>query len=563
MAGGQDSPLWHGAVLGRATQLDQDIVEISNDLTDRPRHSTSATFGTHNELFKFRNLFIRDNFGTYDFNSLDLFEQGRRAISTTTASRDTSDPNCRRRRFSVYQLGFYAGDVWRAAAAISRSRTALRLDAPIFPDEPLPRTPPSCALYGNRDRRRASTRGRWSPRAGFNWDLSNETHASSRFASAARTSSAGARPTSGCRINTRTPATSSVRMAVPVSTPTTGSPFVSGCRDNQPTNGRASAATERDQRRSIADYSFPRSAPRQRRLRPQPVSEGLIGNVELLYSKTTRRHRLPEPQPRGTPRRDLTAGHSTSARTRRSATSSSSPTPNEGHSWTSGDKDSNSRFRESLVRAGLLSLWPLGDGRTTAARARRARTGSTTTSGVLASTTCHWRSRTSLPDTGSRSRRFTRFRLGPTEASFSFYYERSDRAAVRYRYSNDVNGDQGTTNDLFYIPRDASDVIISNGTFDQLMAFINDGCDGLAPGTIVARNSCRGPWTNSLDFGTAFRVPMGRYRGEITFNVQNLINAFDSSSGLVEYAHITTASHPCRRPWIRSRANGSTRSTTS
>jgi hypothetical protein len=29
---------------------------------------------------------------------------------------------------------------------------------------------------------------------------------------------------------------------------------------------------------------------------------------------------------------------------------------------------------------------------------------------------------------------------------------------------------------------------------------------------------------------------MGRYRGEITFNVQNLINAFDSGGGLVEYA---------------------------
>ena len=126
--------------------------------------------------------------------------------------------------------------------------------------------------------------------------------------------------------------------------------------------------------------------------------------------------------------------------------------------------------------------------------------------------------------------------LGPTEASFSFYYNGQTGRPYAYRYSNDVNADQGTTNDLFYVPRDASDVIISNGTFDQLMSFINDGCNGLTPGTIVERNSCRGPWTNSLDFGTAFRVPMGRYRGEITFNLQNLINVFDSGSGLVEYA---------------------------
>ena len=39
-----------------------------------------------------------------------------------------------------------------------------------------------------------------------------------------------------------------------------------------------------------------------------------------------------------------------------------------------------------------------------------------------------------------------------------------------------------------------------------------------------------------MDSGTGFRVPMGRYRGEITFNVQNLLNSFSSSNGLVEYA---------------------------
>ncbi|HET9360009.1 MAG TPA: hypothetical protein VFO58_09670, partial [Vicinamibacterales bacterium] len=125
--------------------------------------------------------------------------------------------------------------------------------------------------------------------------------------------------------------------------------------------------------------------------------------------------------------------------------------------------------------------------------------------------------------------------FGPTEASFSAYYNGQTGRPYAYRYSNDVNVDGGTTNDLLYIPRDASDVIIANGTFDQLMNFINE-CEGMTAGAIVARNSCRGPWTNSMDFGVVFRVPMGRYRGEISFNLQNLINAFDSGNGLVEYA---------------------------
>ena len=58
-----------------ANELDQDVIELTDDFTlIRGKHT--FTSGTHNEFFKFRNLFIRDNFGTYRFASLDLFEQG-------------------------------------------------------------------------------------------------------------------------------------------------------------------------------------------------------------------------------------------------------------------------------------------------------------------------------------------------------------------------------------------------------------------------------------------------------------------------------------------------------
>jgi len=38
--------------------------------------SHTITLGTHNEFFKFRNLFIRDNFGNYRFSSLDNLDAG-------------------------------------------------------------------------------------------------------------------------------------------------------------------------------------------------------------------------------------------------------------------------------------------------------------------------------------------------------------------------------------------------------------------------------------------------------------------------------------------------------
>ena len=58
-----------------ANELDQDVYELTDDFTWLKGKHT-LTFGTHNEFFKFRNLFIRDSFGSYRFANLDLFEQG-------------------------------------------------------------------------------------------------------------------------------------------------------------------------------------------------------------------------------------------------------------------------------------------------------------------------------------------------------------------------------------------------------------------------------------------------------------------------------------------------------
>ena len=109
MGGGQDVRFGTEQFSAR-NRLNQDIIEINDDVTIlRGQHQW--TFGTHNELFKFYNLFIRDNFGTYDFNSIDLFEQGL-AQSYDYSFSKTPDP-LQAAEFWVFQLGFYAGDVWR------------------------------------------------------------------------------------------------------------------------------------------------------------------------------------------------------------------------------------------------------------------------------------------------------------------------------------------------------------------------------------------------------------------------------------------------------------------
>ena len=53
-----------------ANSLDQKILEVTDDFTLIKGNHT-LTIGTHNEFFKFENLFVQDVYGTYFFNSID------------------------------------------------------------------------------------------------------------------------------------------------------------------------------------------------------------------------------------------------------------------------------------------------------------------------------------------------------------------------------------------------------------------------------------------------------------------------------------------------------------
>ena len=134
-------------------ELDQDVYELTDDFTWlKGRHT--FTLGTHNEFFKFRNLFIRDNFGNYRFASLDLFEQGI-AQGYDYSFSVTSDPQ-QAARFRVRQFGFYAGDQWRIGSNFSLTY-GVRMDIPTFPDKPT-RQSGGRVEFRVRDRRSARRR---------------------------------------------------------------------------------------------------------------------------------------------------------------------------------------------------------------------------------------------------------------------------------------------------------------------------------------------------------------------------------------------------------------------
>ena len=109
-------------------ELDQDIVEITDEYTMlKGRHT--ITLGTHNEFFNLKNLFIRDNFGTYRFSNLENFAAGL-AQQYDYSFSATSDP--KQRGVQRRQLGFYAGD--SGGRAERDHELGIRVDNPTFPD---------------------------------------------------------------------------------------------------------------------------------------------------------------------------------------------------------------------------------------------------------------------------------------------------------------------------------------------------------------------------------------------------------------------------------------------
>jgi hypothetical protein len=119
----------------------------------------------------------------------------------------------------------------------------------------------------------------------------------------------------------------------------------------------------------------------------------------------------------------------------------------------------------------------------------------------------------------------------------SLFYNGQSGRPYSVLFNTDVNNDGTTGNDLIFVPSSVNDVIVRNGTPEQLEAFIA-GDEGLAShrGQIVPRNASRTPWTNQMDFRLDLQIPVGGKRKvELTMDVLNLLNLFNSDWGRFDF----------------------------
>ena len=511
-----------------ANELDVDILELTDDYTT-VRGSHALTVGTHNEFYTFRNLFIRDAFGSYTFTNLDLFEQGL-AQSYDLSFSLTGDPR-QPARFGVQQYGFYVSDQWRPSSQVTAT-LGVRVDFPTFPDKPT-RNPDTEAIYGFRTDV-VPNQQLWSPRAGVAYMISQERNEqvragiglfSGRTPYVWLSNQYGNTGIEFQRISVRENSANRI-------------PFVTDV-NAQPTTVTGATVSRNEIDLIDPDYKYPQLV-RGNLAYDREIFGGWLGTVEVLFSKTMRDIKYQNLNLRQT-------GTRLDGRPVFSFPAANTPgsqygdiifltNTDEGQSWTL-TFEGRRTFRSGWFASGSYMYGEsrsVMDGTSSQAASNWGNAYNPGDPNNLPLERSNFDPGHRVNLAGSRS-----FDIVGVNATVSAFYSGQSGRPYSLNFSSDFNGDGRSTNDLLYIPARAGEVVFTNGTFDQFMAFINqEECYSDFIGRIHERNACRAPWINTFDVRLAVNVPTGgRTRTEFTFDLSNVNNVFDNGRGLLRYAN--------------------------
>ena len=160
-----------------ANALNQDIYTITDNFT-WTLGGHAITLGTHNEFYRFGNLFCQDLYGSYIYQNPDdfyagiinRFRYGQGVESVTGTKRWTPT-------FGAGQLGFYIQDKWEVFHNLDLT-FGLRADLPYMGDKPTRNDEfndfarsKGWDLITNQ---KIAVKPMWSPRLGFRWDTKGD-----------------------------------------------------------------------------------------------------------------------------------------------------------------------------------------------------------------------------------------------------------------------------------------------------------------------------------------------------------------------------------------------------
>lgn len=529
-----------------ANDLVQSVIEITDNLTFF-LGSHTITVGTHNEIFSFSNLFIRDFFGSYHWNSLADFLAGRKAAQYELSYSKTSDPQPRA-KWKAIQYGFYVQDEWTVKPGLKLTY-GIRLDIPTFPDKPSYNPAVDSTFkplgYDISTDKVPKAQFMWGPRLGINWDLLGDRSLQLRGGVGLFTGRVPYVWISNQYSNTgmefaRLFLTGS---AVPDFVP---DPY------NPPRGGTPIATTEINV--TAPNYKLPQVW-RVSLGVDKTLPLGFIATIEGQYTKTVNDilYQDINLKPQGYLSDGRPIYGTWSYSTRRWTVQKYNniftnvillTNTNQGYTY-----NLTFQLERPLAPDGIYAKFAYTYGMS-----------KDINSGTSSLALSQWRFNHAIdPNNPGLSYSSFDYRhrilailsyryeiFGGIAATIGLFYNGLSGQPYSWLYSGDVNGDGQTSNDLVYIPKDKDDIILVDATgntlpkdnvaYDQLFAFIDsDPYLSKNKGKFAERMGARGPWSHQVDARLAIEIPSIRgQKLEITFDVLNLLNLLNKDWGIVK-----------------------------
>ncbi len=529
-----------------ANDLRQKVIEITDNLTFF-MGSHVITVGTHNEIFSFRNLFMRDFFGAYHWNSLaDFLRGGKAAQYELLYSKLPNDP-MPAAKWKAIQYGFYIQDEWTVRPGLKLTY-GLRLDIPTFPDKPLynPSVDSTFKPLGYDVSTDVVPKAQFllNPRFGINWDLFGDKTLQLRGGVGLFTGRVAYVWISNQYSNT---GVDLARVFV------TGASVPNFSPDpyNQPKLPGTPTAEI-----NLTDKNF--KLPQVLRASfgvDKLLPFGFIGTIEGQYTKTINdvlyQNINLKPQGYLADGRPIYGTWNYSQRR-----------------WTL--QQYNSLFTSVILMSNTSKGYtynltfqlerPLAPDGIYAKFAYTYGVSKDLNSAVSSIALSQWRFNHAV-DPNNPALSYSNFDyrhrvLGIISyrreiwrgiaATIGLYYNGLSGQPYSWVYNGDVNGDGQVENDLIYIPKDRNDIILvdvggnnlpyTNQAYDELNSFIeNDPYLSKNRGKFAERMAARGPWTHQVDARLTIEVPSIRgHKLELTFDILNLTNLLNKDWGIVK-----------------------------
>ncbi|MHB8911935.1 MAG: TonB-dependent receptor [Lysobacter sp.] len=129
--------------------------------------------------------------------------------------------------------------------------------------------------------------------------------------------------------------------------------------------------------------------------------------------------------------------------------------------------------------------------------------------------------------------------FGDNDTEISMVYEGRSGKPYSWTFGNDMNGDGAAGNDLMYIPKGPGDVLFRGGAAEEaeFFAFVAANPDLAAGrGRTLGRSGSEGPWVNTFDVRLRQELPsfFADHKAEVVLDIFNFGNLLNKDWGQTE-----------------------------